>query len=153
MLNTVKLIGNISNVIAQAYGLARERLANTSFSILRLNLHRDHKATEASLLQREVAVLRGQRERMKPKSRPDYSGTERLEILQIMRLRGWNVATTAERFVLHANTIRAWIRALEDDDESARLFEGPMWNTIHDVIRWTVQEIRKLCPEPEVGSR
>jgi transposase len=90
---------------------------------------------------------------MKPKSRPDYTGVQRLEIIQIMRLRGWTVAQVATRFVLHPNTVRAWLRALENEGDAAKLFTAPVWNRLHDAIRWTTQEIRRICPEPEVGTR
>ena len=115
--STAILIGTISNVIAYAYGLARERLASSGSSIMRMMIQRAHAVANDALLERELAVLRGQREKMKPKSRPDYSGAHRLEILQIMRYRDWTIAETAKRFVLHPNTISAWVRAMEDTND------------------------------------
>jgi transposase-like protein len=153
MMDVPLLIASLCEVIAQAYELTRQRLASSGSSVLRMTIERDHALVEASLLSRELAVLRGQREQMRPKSRPDYSGDQRLEIIQIIRLRGWTVAQAAQRFVLHPNTIRAWLKAIESEGDSARLFTAPAWNRIHDAVRWTVQEIRRVCPEPEVGSR
>ena len=150
---TATLIGIISNVIAQAYELARQRLASSGSPVLRMMIQRDHAVTDASLSDREMAVLRGSREGMKPKSRPAYSGAQRLEILQIMRLRGWTIAETAARFVLHANTVSTWLRAMEKEGAAAKLFTAPVWNRIHDAVRWTVQEIRRICPEAEIGTR
>jgi hypothetical protein len=117
---TAILIGTISNVIAHAYQLARQRLASVGSPILRLMMSRNHAVMEVALLERELAVLRGQREMMKPKSRPDYTGVQRLEIIQIMRLRGWTVAQVAARFVLHPNTVRAWLRALNNESDATQ---------------------------------
>ena len=126
MLNSAaSLIGIISNVVAQAYELARQRLASSGSPVLRMMIQRDHAVTDASLSDREMAVLRGSREGMKPKSRPAYTGTQRLEILQIMRLRGWTIAETAARFVLHANTVGTWLRAMENDGAASKLFTAP----------------------------
>jgi len=106
-LNPLVLIDAIAVLLAQAGQLARVRLASAASPILRLMMERDHATHEAELLQRELAVLRNQRAAMKPHHRPDYTPDQRLEILQIMRLRGWSVVTVAERFILHPNTVRA----------------------------------------------
>ena len=70
-----------------------------------------------------------------------------------MRLRDWSAAQTARRFVLHPNTVRGWVKQLQSDDESSRLLTSPVWNRIDDAVRWTVHELRRLCPEPECGTR
>ena len=56
-----------------------------------------------------------------PHKRPEYPPEQRLAILQVMRLRGWNAVVTAKRFVLHPNTVRAWVQAVEGRRESGRL--------------------------------
>ncbi len=70
-----------------------------------------------------------------------------------MRLREWSAAETARRFVLHPNSVRHWLKQLRTTGKSSHLFTGPVWNRIHDAVRWTVHELRRLCPEPEVGTR
>jgi len=30
---------------------------------------------------------------------------------------------------------------------------APPWNKLHEAVRWTVHEIRRLCPEREFGTR
>ena len=110
-------------------------------------------AWETALLERELAVFRQERERISPKQRPHYTPAHRLEILQIMRLRHWSTTETARRFVLHPNTVLYWLKQLRTGGESSRLFTGPVWNHLHDAVRWTVHELRRLCPEPECGTR
>ena len=68
---------------------------------------------QVELLRRELAVLRDQRAGLHPSKRPDYAPEQRLAILQVMRLRGWNAKDTARRFVLHPNTVRSWIKIVD----------------------------------------
>ena len=139
--------------MAQAYLLARARLAAGPSPVARLAAVRDQAAVELSLVRREAEVLRGQREAMNPRKRPDYGPGQRVEILQIMRLRRWSIKTTAERFVLHPNTVRAWVHATDGRRSRPGLLVAPAWNRIHDAVRWAVRELRRLCPEPEFGTR
>ncbi len=130
--------------------LARQRLASSASPVLRAIAARDHEILESRLLERELEILRAQRANLPPHQRPHYKPEQRLAILQLMRLRNWNADRTADRLVLHANTIRAWLKELENG--GCRLSVAP-WNKIHDVVRWLACEIRRLCPEPELGVR
>ena len=104
-------VSAVAIVLSQAYQLARARLASAASPIVRLLVQRDQAFTEVDLLRRDVEVFRAQREGLPPHRRPDYRPEQRLAILQLRRLRGWSVKKTAKHFVLHRNTIRAWIRA------------------------------------------
>lgn len=152
-LGTVwKIMDSVSHVFSQAYTLARARAASSASPIIRLMAYRDHAHWEVKLLERELEVLRGQRSKLPPRCRPIYSPTQRIEILQIMRLRGWTASQAAERFVLHPNAIRNWKRAIRNAPNPARL-GAPPWNKIHDGVRWLIHELASLCPEPEFGTR
>jgi transposase len=140
-------------LLSQAYQLARARLASAGSPILRLLVQRDQEATEGDLLRREVEIFRAQREGIPPHRRPDYRPEQRLAILQLRRLRGWSIKKTAKHFVLHLNTVRAWIRAAEGKGRPSLLAGAVVWNRIDDVVRWAVHELRRLCPEPEFGTR
>jgi transposase InsO family protein len=140
-------------VFSQAYQLARTRLASAGSPVLRLVVERDHAVTELELLRREIVILRASRAHMPPQRRPEYPPEQRLAILQLRQLRGWNIAETAERFVLHTNTIRSWIKAVQGTGNMQLLQNAMPWNRISDALRWTTQEIRRLCPEPEFGTR
>ena len=151
--SVLQFIDAIAIAIAQGYMLARARLVSHPSPLLRLAAVRDALAWDAALLERELAVFRQERERISPKQRPHYTPTHRLEILQIMRLRHWSATETARRFVLHPNTIRGWLKQLRTHGESSHLFSGPVWNRLHDAVRWTVHELRRLCPQTECGTR
>ncbi len=149
----LRIIDSVAIVLGQAMQLARARVASVGSSVLRMMAERDHAHGESDLLRRELEVFRAQRENMQPHKRPEYPPEQRLAILQIMRLRGWNAVVTAKRFVLHPNTVRAWVQAVEGRRESGRLLGDLPWNRVHDAVRWAVHELRRLCPEPEIGTR
>jgi transposase-like protein len=149
----LSLVDSMAILLSQAYQLARARLASAGSPILRLLVQRDQEATEGDLLRRELEIFRAQRESLAPHRRPDYAPAQRLAILQLRRLRGWSIKKTAERFVVHCSTIRAWIRAAEGKVQSSLLAGVLVWNRIDDAVRWAVHELRRLCPEPEFGTR
>ena len=151
--STLKIIDSVAIVIAQAYQLARCRLASTASSTLRLIMERDELLTEVEWLKRELEILRGQRANLLPRKRPEYSSEQRLAIVQLMRQRGWSIAIVCKRFVLHPQSVRKWIRMAEKGDSSGALFPKVRWNRIDDAVRWAVHELRRLCPEPEMGTR
>ena len=150
---TLKIIDSVAIVIAQAYQLARCRLASTASSTLRLMMERDELLTEVAWLKREHEILRGQRANLVPRKRPEYSAEQRMAILQLMRQRGWSITIVAKRFVIHPQSIRKWIKTMEQEDPSGELFPKVRWNRIDDAVRWAVHELRQLCPEPEMGTR
>ena len=150
---TLKIIDSVAIVIAQAYQLARCRLASTASPVLKLMMERDELQTQVAWLNRELEILRGQRADMLPKKRPNYSPEQRLAIVQLMRQRGWIIAIVCKRFVLHPQSVRKWIRTMEYGDPTNSLFPKVRWNRIDDAVRWAVHELRQLCPEPEMGTR
>ena len=109
----LRLVDSMAVLLAQAYQLARARLVSSGSPVLRALVQRDQEATEVDLLRREVEVFRAQRESVPPNRRPTYEPAQRLAILQLRRLRGWSIKKTAEHFVVHRNTIRSWVKALE----------------------------------------
>ncbi len=114
---------------------------------------RDYLYSETALLEREVAIFRAQRMAKAPRRRPQFDPGQRAEILQLSELKGWSSKQTALRFGLHPNTIRNWRRSLRDKGRAERLLGEPPWNRLHEAVRWTVHEIRRLCPEREFGTR
>ncbi|MEN1705225.1 MAG: DDE-type integrase/transposase/recombinase [Planctomycetota bacterium] len=147
------LIECIAVALAQGYGLARARALAHSAPMTRLLGQRDHLHTEAAMLERELAIFRAQRLEKAPRQRPHFAPQQRAEILQLAALRGWTAKEAAARFGLHPNTIRNWKRAIRDKRRSEELIGAPPWNRLHQAVRWTVHEIRRLCPEREFGTR
>ncbi len=151
--NLLQFVDALAILLSQAYQLARIRLASVASPTLRLLTQRDHALNDARLLRRELATLRAQRQSLPPHRRPDYKAEQRLAILQLRRLRGWTIKKTARRFVVHPNTIRSWIKAIEGRGNQSLLTDAIRWNRLADAVRWTAHELRRLCPEPEFGTR
>ena len=149
----LKVIDAVAIVLSEAYQLARCRIASAASPVLRMMTQRDQSHIELDLLRRELEILRGQRAALYPHKRPDYTPGQRLAILQLMRLRRWNAKVAAQRLVLHPNTVRTWIKAMDGHKPSNSLLAKVPWNKIDDAIRWAVHELRQLCPEPEFGTR
>lgn len=147
------LIDSIALAMAQGYGLARTRALSHVAPMTRMIGQRDHLYTETALLERELAIFRSQRMAKPPRRRPQFDQRQRAEILQLSVLRGWSSKQTALRFGVHPNTIRNWRRALRDKGRAERLLGAPPWNRLHEAVRWTVHEIRRLCPEREFGTK
>lgn len=148
-----QIVDAVAIVFSRAYMLARARAASCPSPVLRLMARRDHTHWEARMLERELAVFRAQRTHLESQRRPLYTPEQRAEILQIMRLRGWSAKLAADRFVIHPNTIRSWIKALKNKHRGNRLLGQPPWNKYHEGVRWLVHELRHLCPEREFGAR
>jgi len=147
------LIESIAIAMAQGYGLARTRALSHAAPMTRMLGQRDHLYSETALLEREVAIFRSQRMAKAPRRRTQFDPRQRAEILQLSVLRGWSSKQTALRFGVHPNTIRNWRRSLRDKGRAERLLGEPPWNRLHEAVRWTVHEIRRLCPEREFGTR
>ena len=150
---TLAVVDAMAVVLAQAMQTARIRLSAAASPLLRLMIQRDHAVTESALLRRELDILRASRQGLAPHRRPDYPPEQRLAIIQLMRLRDWNVKTTAGHFVIHHNTLRAWIKAVQGKGGSSLLDGAVVWKRMDDAVRWAAREIRRLCPEPEFGTR
>ncbi|GAB5496033.1 MAG: hypothetical protein Phyf2KO_11130 [Phycisphaerales bacterium] len=69
---------------------ARARMLGHASPLVQLLGHRDALHHDASLLERELAVFRSQRECKPAHQRSYYSPAERAQILEVMKLRGWS---------------------------------------------------------------
>lgn len=147
------LADGIATAFMCAAMLARTRMLDHASPIVRMMAQRDASSHDAALLEREIEIFRSQRQRRPAHQRSHYAPTERAQILEVMKLRGWSARETAERFVLHPNTIRNWQKAVEDTLRSERVLGRPPWNRIHDGVRQLVHKIRAAFPEPEFGTR
>ncbi len=143
----------VATLLACSAVAARARLLTHASPLIRLMAQRDSLHHETTLLERELAIFRSQRQRRPAKQRPQYSPEERAQILQVMRLRHWSAKEAGRHFVVHPNTIRNWQKAVDDKLRSEQLLGAPPWNRLHEGVRWLVQEMRRAFPEPEFGSR
>ena len=75
--------------------------------------------------------------------RPQYTGLERMPILQLRAMRGWNKAETSRHFLVSDDTIRDWLRRVDDD--TLVQTAAPV-NRFPDFVRYAVQQIKLFCP-------
>jgi len=83
----LRIVNGVATSMTQSLQLARMNMEETGLAIDRISAERDQVVAEAALLCRENAVLRGSRENIEPHRRPVYSPAQRMEIVQVMRLR------------------------------------------------------------------
>jgi len=151
--NVRQAVDAIAVALNSVFMLVRSRAADSASPIVRAFAERDHIAWDRELLRREADLLRTRIAGLPPQSRPHYRPESRLAILQLMRLRHWTTERTAEKFLLHQNTVRKWLKEF-NLSPSAPLFTGAApFNKLSEAAQWLVHEIRALCPEPEFGTR
>ena len=148
-----RLMQETTIYFAQCYEITRQRTIGNPSSFKRLMTQRDDTFLDAALCQREIAVLRRNREKIPQHQRPHYFPRDRSEILQTMRLRGWSIRRTAEHFVLHHNTVSTWCRAWLEKENVGLFFGSVPWNKMSNGVRWAVHQLRSLCLEEEFGTR
>ncbi len=118
----------VQSGILQAISLGRHcfvsivaRMANSPKASERLVAENEHLKFEVESLREELRLKDARMARVPSQRRPHYSPTERLSILQLRAARGWNMAQTADRFLLSPTTISSWMGRLDEDGESALL--------------------------------
>ena len=99
--------------------------------------------SEVAMLREELRINGARMQRVPPQRRPQYTGIERMAILQLRAMRGWNKAETARHFFVSDDTIRAWLRRADDD--SLVDTHTPV-NRFPDFVRYAVQQIKLFCP-------
>ena len=99
--------------------------------------------SEVAMLREELRITGGRMQRIAPHRRPQYTTVERMAILELREMRGWNKAETARRCFVTNDTIRAWRRRADDD--SLVQTRTPV-NRFPDFVRYSVQQIKLFCP-------
>ncbi|MDP7301516.1 MAG: hypothetical protein QGG09_00345, partial [Pirellulaceae bacterium] len=99
--------------------------------------------SEVAMLREELRINGSRMQRIAPHRRPQYAAVERMAILELRAMRGWNKVETARRFFVSDDTVRAWLRRADDD--SLVQTRIPV-NRFPDFIRHVVQQIKLFCP-------
>jgi hypothetical protein len=99
--------------------------------------------SEVATLREELRINGARMQRVVPHRRPQYTTVERMAILELRAMRGWNKAETARRFFITDDTVRAWLRRADDD--SLVQLRTPV-NRFPDFVRYAIQQIKLFCP-------
>ena len=99
--------------------------------------------SEVAMLREELRIISARMRRVPAHRRPQYTGLERMAILQLRAMRGWNKSETSRHFLVSDDTIRQWLRRADDD--ALVQTQSPV-NRFPDVVRYAVQQIKLFCP-------
>ena len=99
--------------------------------------------SEVATLREELRIISARMRRVPAHRRPQYTGLERMAILQLRAVRGWNKSETSRHFLVSDDTIRDWLRRIDDD---ALVPTSTPVNRFPDVVRYAVQQIKLFCP-------
>ena len=131
---------NVVGIVGIAMLAGREFLVGEG-NVPDAHIHR--LETEVALLREELRIVSARMKRVDPRRRPQYSPVERMAILELRAMRGWNQVETARRFGVTDDTIRSWLRRADDD--SLLQTQTPV-NRFPDFVRYAVQRIKLFCP-------
>ncbi len=67
------------------------------------------------MLREKVRFINARMRRVPSHRRSQYTGLERMAILQLRAVRGWNQSETSRHFLVSDDTIRQWLRRVDDD--------------------------------------
>ena len=139
----------ILHVISLAqFSLAYTRgwAANSPNSRIRLKAELDRALQEITLLQEEVRIKDVRMAQISPHRRPYYPSTARTAILQLKAARNWSQEQTARTFLVTADTIRSWLRRVDEQGPDALVQLAEPVNKFPEFMRYIVQQLKALCP-------
>ena len=139
----------ILHVVALAqYALTYSRswAADSTNQRVRLKAENDHLQQELALRQEELRIKDARMHQMAPARRPHYPPTERMAILELRAARAWSLEQTARTFLVTADTIRSWVRRIDEAGAKALVETSLPVNKFPDYVRYLVQRLKVLCP-------
>ena len=129
------------SLAAAALTLAR---AKTGARGLRLQLERAQ--SEIALLKEELDLKDARWLRLAPRRRPHYKPQQRMRILQLKAARGWSCTQAAQTLMLDEQTLKSWMRRIDEEGEGALVRLSEPVNRFPDFVRYLVRQLRVLCP-------
>lgn len=131
---------NVIGIVRIAMLTGREALIQNGDS-LHARIHQ--LESDLAMTREELRIKDTRMKRIDPHRRPQYTMVERMAILELRAMRGWNKTETGRRFFISDDTIRAWLRRVDDD--SLVQTRTPV-NRFPDFVRYAVQQIKLFCP-------
>lgn len=122
----------------------RSMAADSKLQRVQLAVKLDTAKNEISLLQEELRIIKTRFVKMPVKHRPYYPPFERMAILELKAIRGWNLKQSAAHFIVDKETISSWLKRIEDN--SLVRIPVPV-NKFPEVVRYVVRRLKILCPK------
>ena len=124
-----------------ALKVARSRSATRG---LRAELER--ATNEIALLREELEIKDSRWSRLSSRKRPHYTPIQRMRVLQLRAARGWSYEQAAAVFVVGEQTLKPWLRRIDEEGESALVQLSEPVNRFPDFVRYLVRQLKALCP-------
>ena len=120
--------------------------ANSPNSRIRLKAELDRALQQIALLREQLGIHKLRMAQLPPHRRPYYRPTERMSILQLKAACGWSLTQTAQEFLITADTIRFWLKRVDEEGPNALVQLREPVNKFPHFVRYLVQQLKALCP-------
>jgi len=124
-----------------ALTVARSRHARS-----RLQTQLDQAENEIALPKKELAIKDARWGRVPPRRRPHFTPIQRMCILQVKVARGWSCEQAAEVFMIDEQTMRSWLRRVDEEGEGGLIRTAEPVNKFPDFVRYLVRQLKVLMP-------
>ena len=112
----------------------------------RLRADLERATNEIALLQEELDIKDSRWSRLSSRKRPHYTPIQRMRVLQLKAARGWSCEQAAQVFVVDEQTLKSWLRRIDEEGESALMQLSEPVNRFPDFVRYLVRQLKALCP-------
>ena len=141
---TRRVRSSVLHAISLATAVLTAVRARASSQDLRAKLERAEH--EISLLREELDLKDSRWIRLSPRRRPHYTPVQRMRILQLKAARNWSCEQTAEALLLDEQTLKSWLRRIDEEGDSALIQLAEPVNRFPDYVRYLVRQLKALCP-------
>jgi transposase-like protein len=129
-----------------ALAVGRGRAAGTRGKTHRLQAELERANSEIALLREELEIKDDRWSRVPSRRRPRHSPIQRMRILQLKAARGWSYEQAARALLVDEETVRSWIRRLDEGGERGLLQISRPVNKFPDFVRYLVWQLKTLLP-------
>lgn len=119
---------------------------NSQVARVRLKAENERLRQQVAWLTEEIRIKDARMSRIPASGRPHYLPTERMSILEVRAVRGWNMQQTADAFLVTVATIASWMKRLDEEGADALVQIREPVNKFPDFVRYAVQRLKTLCP-------
>jgi transposase InsO family protein len=102
---------------------------------------------EIALLREELDLKDSRWIRLSPRRRPHDTAVQRLRILQLKAARGWSCEQAAKILMIDEQTLKSWLRRIDEEGERALVRTAEPVNRFPDFVRYLVRQLGLVCPE------
>ena len=134
------------SLASTALTLARSRAATSHLERRRLQGELDRATTEIALLREELEIKEARWSRLASRRRPFYTPVQRMRILQLKAARGWSCAQAAKAFLIDEQTLRSWLRRVDEQGERTLIQISERVNRFPEFVRYLVRQLKVLLP-------